>query len=45
LNRAEFEKYIWDNDFTVLESFLAKDIYFSEIETCQILLIQKCKNV
>jgi len=44
-NQEEFEKYIWKSNFTIIESSLAKDIYFSKTETCQIFLIQECKNV
>ena len=43
-NQAEFEMYIRKSNFTIFESFLVKDIYFSKIETCQTLLIQECKN-
>jgi len=44
-NQEELKKYIEENDFKVLESFLAKDIYFIASTNSQILLIQDCKNV
>ena len=39
-NNIEFEQYIRESNFTVIESFLAKSIYFSDIKSCQIFLIR-----